>query len=252
MRRLGRLLGASKDSSFRLIVLVVDITLLFWLISSSPGHADAFRFVSPSIWETLRLTLSSFPLALILGLLTAIGVMSNSYILNSVANFYVRVVRGIPTLVILLYVGVVAVPMLSSLLGITSLGGFNRAVIALALASGPYHAEIIRGGFRAVDKGQFEAARSIGMRYVQAMRFVILPQVFRITLPSIANEFIIMLKDTALASALGIVELTRSGQLNVSRTRDTFSTWNVVTLLYLLLTVSMSFGTEVMRKRIGD
>lgn len=252
MHRLRRLLEASKGSSFRVTVLVVDMALLIWLISSSPAHADTFRFVFPGIWETLRLALTSFPPALILGLLAALGVISNHYILNSIANFYIRVVRGVPTLVVLLYVGVVAVPLLSNLLGMGKLSGFTRAVIALALASGPYHAEIIRGGFRAIDKGQFEAARSIGMRYLQSLRFVILPQVFRITLPSVANEFIIMLKDTALASALGVIELTRSGQLNVSRTRDTFSTWNVVALLYLLLTVSLSFGTEMIRKKIGD
>lgn len=239
----------SNDTLYRVIILVADIALLAWLVGSVEKYRDTFAFVFPGTWLTLRLTVFSFLLAFILGLFAAFGMLAKNYILNSLATFYVRVIRGIPVLVVLLYTGVVAIPMVSSSLGIERIGGFTRAVIALAIASGAYHAEIIRGGIQSIDKGQFEAAQAIGMGYLRAMRYVIMPQVFQIVLPSLANEFIITLKDTALASALAVIELTRLGQLNVSRTRDTFTTWNTVTLIYLFMTIALSIGAEQLRKR---
>ena len=252
LQTLKSLLDPSKDSSYRIIIFVAAVTTLVWLVSSSQVFNETFQFVLPGVRITLSLTLLSFSIAFVLGLFAALGMISENYILQSITSFYVRVVRGIPILVVILYVGVVALPMISKSFGIGRIGGFARAVIALAIASGGYHAEIIRGGIQSIDKGQFEAAQAIGMRYFQTMRYVIMPQVFRIILPSLANEFIINLKDSALASALGVLDLTRLGQLNVSRTRDTFTTWNIVTLLYLTLTVALSLFTGKLRNSFGD
>jgi len=249
---LKSLLSPAKGSSYRVVVFVGAIAALVWLVSSSHDFGDAFRFVLPGVSITLSLTFLSFCIAFILGLFAALGMISKNYILQSIATFYVRVIRGIPVLVVILYIGLVAVPMISNSLGIGRLGGFARAVIALAIASGGYQAEIIRGGILSIDKGQLEAARALGMRYFQMMRFIIMPQVVRIILPSLANEFIVSLKDSSLASALGVMDLTRMGQLNVSRTRDTFTTWSIVALQYLVLTVTLSYLAEKLRKNTGE
>jgi His/Glu/Gln/Arg/opine family amino acid ABC transporter permease subunit len=252
MRRLRSLLDPSRNSSYRIVILIASPLVLAWLAGTSQQYGDAFRFVFPGIWVSIALAILSFALGFVLGLIAALGAVSNNYVLRSVATFYVRIVRGIPKLVVLLYVGLVIIPSLSQSLGIGSVGKFTRAVIAFGLSIGAYHAEIVRGGIRAIGEGQFEAARSIGMTFFQTMRFVILPQALRITLPSIANEFILVLKDTTLASVLGVIELTRRGELNITRTRDTFSTWNVVVLMYLVLTVALAMGMDEWRKKFGD
>jgi His/Glu/Gln/Arg/opine family amino acid ABC transporter permease subunit len=252
LEALKSLLDPSKDSSYRIIVFLGAAAALVWLVSSSHAFGDTFQFVLPGVSITLSLTLLSFFIAFVLGLCAALGMISEIYILQSITTFYVRVIRGIPVLVVILYIGLVAIPMISNSFGIGRLGGFARAVIALAITSGGYQAEIIRGGIQSIDKGQYEAARALGMRYFQMMRFVIMPQVIRIILPSLANEFIISLKDSSLASALGVLDLTRMGQLNVSRTRDTFTTWNIVTLQYLILTVTLSYWAEKLRKNTGE
>lgn len=252
MQRIKSILDPSKDSSYRIIVLFTALAGLVWLVSSSQDFNESFHFVFSGIWTTLGLTIFSFSIAFVIGLFAALGMISDNYFLKSITTFYVRVVRGIPILVVILYVGFVALPALSNSFGIVRIGGFARAVLALAIASGGYHSEIIRGGIQSIDKGQFEAARAIGMSYFKVMRYAIMPQVFRIILPSLANEFIITLKDSALASALGVLDLTRLGQLNVSRTRDTFTTWNVVALLYLILTVTISLFAGRLRGSYGD
>ncbi len=248
MQALKSLFDPSKEASYRIAVFVGAVAALVWLVTRSPAFSDTFQFVLPGVSVTLGLTFLSFFTAFILGLFAALGMISDIYILESITTFYVRVIRGIPVLVVILYIGLVAIPMISSSFGIGRLGGFARAVIALAITSGGYQAEIIRAGIQSIDKGQYEAAQALGMRYHQMMRFIIMPQVVRIILPSLANEFIISLKDSSLASALGVLDLTRMGQLNVSRTRDTFATWNIVTLQYLALTVTLSYLAEKLRK----
>jgi len=250
LQTLKSLLDPSKESSYRIVVFVASVATLVWLVSSSRGFAGTLRFVLPGVSITLSLTVLSFSIGFVLGLLAALGMISDNYILQSIATFYVRVIRGIPVLVVILYIGLVAIPMISNSLGVGRLDGFARAVIALALTSGGYQAEIIRAGIQSIPKGQHEAARAIGMGYFRTMRYIILPQVIRMILPSLANEFIISLKDSSLASALGVSDLTRMGQLNVSRTRDTFTTWNIVTLQYLIMTVTLSFLAEKLRKNV--
>ena len=126
-----------------------------------------------------------------------------------------------------------------------------RGVIGLAVAYGAYEAEVFRAGIESIERGQMEAARSLGMSYFQAMRHVILPQAVRRVLPPLGNDFISMLKDSSLLSALAVRELTQLGKLNRARTFRTFETWNMVAFLYLAMTLILSAGVKALERRMS-
>jgi polar amino acid transport system permease protein len=201
-------------------------------------------------------------------------VSSNPLIYN-IATFYVEVVRGIPMIVIIIYVAYVLVPLFVSATNsigtsilqtdwLSFLGGLGqslatldiqnidaraRAIAGLAFGFGAYEAEIFRAGIQSIEHGQMEAARSLGMSYFQAMRYVILPQAIRVILPPLGNDFIAMLKDSSLISVLAVRDLTQLGKLNRSRTFRTFETWNTVTYLYLSITLLGSMGVKWLERK---
>jgi polar amino acid transport system permease protein len=126
-------------------------------------------------------------------------------------------------------------------------------MIALSVGYGAYLAEVYRAGIESIERGQMEAARSLGMSYAQAMRFVILPQAVRRVLPPLGNDFIAMLKDSSLVSAIAVNELTKLGQIEAARTFDTFRAFNAVAVLYLALTLVLSLGVRLIERtaRVG-
>lgn len=126
-----------------------------------------------------------------------------------------------------------------------------RGILGMAFAYGAYEAEVFRAGIQSIERGQMEAARSLGMTYFQAMRYIILPQAIRRILPPLGNDFISMLKDSSLLSALAVRELTQLGKLNRARTFRTFETWNTVALLYLMMTLLLSLGVKAMERRMA-
>jgi polar amino acid transport system permease protein len=125
-----------------------------------------------------------------------------------------------------------------------------RAITGLAFGFGAYEAEVFRAGIQSIERGQMEAARSLGMSYFQAMRYVILPQAIRVILPPLGNDFIAMLKDSSLISVLAVRDLTQLGKLNRSRTFRTFETWNTVTYLYLSMTLLGSMGVKWLERKM--
>jgi polar amino acid transport system permease protein len=125
-----------------------------------------------------------------------------------------------------------------------------RAIIALAIGYGAYEAEIFRAGIQSIGRGQMEAARSLGMTYFQAMRFIILPQAIRRVLPPLGNDFISMLKDSSLATVLAVREITQLGRLRRASTFRVFETFNVVTFLYLSMTLVLSAGVRVLERKL--
>lgn len=256
-----------------LILLLAGIVLVYSL-STSTEYQDAFGFLLPGVQLTIVLAVVSFGLSLVLGLLAGLGRVSRNPVLYTLATLYVQVVRGIPLLVQILYVAFVVTPGMVDLLNfigrlllswniLTSWGArlatFTiqnvdmtvRGIIALAFGYGAYEAEVFRAGIEAISKGQMEAARSLGMSYVQAMRYVVLPQAIRVVLPPLGNDFISMLKDTSLVSALAIRELTQLGKLYRGRTFRTFETWNTVAFLYLVMTISLSLLVRLMEKKLS-
>ena len=199
------------------------------------------------IWQakglilSIRATLLGFGLALILGLLSGLMLVSKSPITLAIAKLYVEVIRGIPMLVIILYAGFVVSPALRDATGgRLDLRGFPGAVLGLGFGYGAYLAEVFRAGIQSIHYGQMEAARSLGMSYFQAMRHIVLPQAIRVVLPPLGNDFIAMLKDSSLISVVALPEILQQGRLWVSRTFRGFEGYNTVALFYLVMTLVLS------------
>lgn len=166
------------------------------------------------------------------------------YSLRKLAITYVELIRGTPLLVqifiVYFFIGTVL-----------DLDRFTSGVIALSVFTAAYVAEIIRAGIQAIPKGQMEAARSLGMNYVQAMVYVILPQAFKRTLPPLAGQFINLIKDSSLVSVISITDLTKAGREVVSGSFAPFEVWFTVAALYLILTSSLSWAIQTLEKRLS-
>jgi ABC-type amino acid transport system permease subunit len=172
----------------------------------------------------------------------------------TLSTLYVEVVRGIPMLVIVLYMGFAVTPALRDASGGWAIGeidlrGLPAAVIGLAFGYGAYLAEVYRAGIESIPKGQMEAARSLGMSYFQAMRHVILPQAIRVVLPPLGNDFIAMLKDSSLISVIALPEILQQGRLWISRNFRAFEGFNSVALLYLVMTLLLSLLVRFIERR---
>ncbi|NOZ50108.1 MAG: amino acid ABC transporter permease [Chloroflexi bacterium] len=166
------------------------------------------------------------------------------------STLYVEIVRGVPMLVIILYMGFAITPALRSASNNTiDLRGLPAAVIGLAFGYGAYLAEVFRAGIEAIPSGQMEAARSIGMSYFQAMRFIILPQAIRLILPPLGNDFIAMLKDSSLISVIALPEVLQQGRLWISRNFRAFEGYNSVMMLYLIMTLLLSLLVRSIERR---
>jgi len=194
---------------------------------------------------TLKITAISVLMGLIIGTFVGMGRLSRRKIINIPSSIYVEFLRGTPLLVqiFLIYFGLPS-------LGL-NLEAFPAAVIALGINSGAYVAEIVRAGIQSVPKGQYEAARSLGMSHTMAMRYVILPQAFRNILPALGNEFIALLKDSSLVSVIGITELMKSGQIVISRTFASFSIYGGVALIYFAMTFTLSRIVRYTEKKLA-
>ncbi len=258
-----------------LFLLFLGVLLVYAIINRE-NYRDAFEFIAPGLQVTLTASVIAFAIALVVGLIMGMGRISSNPITYNIATFYVEVVRGIPMIVIIIYVAFVLVPLVvqganglgnliletnwlsflkgfgttMSTLDITQIDPLVRAIAGLAFGYGAYEAEVFRAGIQSIERGQMEAARSLGMNYFQAMRHVILPQAIRVILPPLGNDLIAMLKDSSLISVLAVRDLTQLGKLNRSRTFRTFETWNTVTYLYLSMTLLGSMGVKILEKRL--
>lgn len=199
---------------------------------------------------TIQLTIIALFFGTVIGLFVALAKISNYKILSYPATVYIEFFRGSPLLVqlFLFYFG------LPQLLG-HPVDRFMSASLVLSLNCGAYIAEIFRAGIQSIERGQMEAARSLGMTHSQAMKYVILPQAFKRVIPPLGNEFIIMLKDTSLVMVIGLAELTRSGQLIISNTYRALEIWLLVAIIYTVMTVMIAeFFVNRMERRLkaGD
>lgn len=168
----------------------------------------------------------------------------------TISTLYVEVVRGVPMLVIILYMGFALTPMLREATNDTiDLRGLPAAVIGLAFGYGAYLAEVYRAGIESIPRGQMEAARSVGMSYFQAMRHVILPQAIRVVLPPLGNDFIAMLKDSSLISVIALPEVLQQGRLWISRNFRAFEGFNSVAMLYLVMTLLLSLLVRYIERK---
>jgi polar amino acid transport system permease protein len=207
-------------------------------------------WLSKGIMLTVRATIMGYGLALVLGLVAGLMLVSRSPVTLAVSKLYVEVVRGIPLLVIILYAGFVLSPYIrEATSGSVDLRGFPGAVIGLGFGYGAYLAEVFRAGIQSIHRGQMEAARSLGMSYFQSMRHVILPQALRVVLPPLGNDFIAMLKDSSLISVVALPEILQQGRLWVSRTFRAFEGYNTVAIFYLVMTLLLSLLVRLIERR---
>jgi len=174
-------------------------------------------------------------------------------VIRNVAVTYIEFIRGVPTLVLIFTTAFVIVPLFTDALGLPnrSIDMRWRAIIALAVIYGAFLAEIFRAGIESIGRGQMEAARSLGMTYGQAMRYIILPQAIRNISPALGNDFIAMLKDSSLVSVLAIREITQLGRLHAGSTFRFRESYLVVTVLYLSMTIILSLLLRWYERRLG-
>jgi polar amino acid transport system permease protein len=270
-------LGRVNDWPWWLIAAILLGLFIVYLIISDETWTSGFLFVVQGVRLTLTIALMAYVLAIIIGLIVGFGRVSSTntlfgVIYFNVSTFYVEIVRGIPMLVIILYVAFVAVPAgINGInatgewllgLGLTGIGStlaeltarnFSnvlRVAFALGIGYGAFEAEIFRAGIESIEKGQMEAARSLGMSYVQAMRYIILPQAIRRIMPALGNDFVAIVKDSALGATLGVQELTQRTRLYSSSTFIFFQTWTITAFIYLVLTVSLTRVVRWIERRL--
>ena len=228
------------------LLLFAVIIIILLLVYFKP---DPFRrillFVSDGIGVTVFTTLVSFILVLFFGLLTGLGRISKNRLLNGAATIYVELIRGIPLLVQLMFWYFAFPSVIQGVGNYLSIDYLIRyranpilmAVLGLSFCYSAYMSEVYRAGIQSISKGQMEAARSLGMNYFQAMRFIILPQAIRVILPPVGNEFITLLKDSSLVSVVAVADITRRGREFMAANFIPIQTWVMVALLYLVLTL---------------
>ena len=272
----GRLLPATSNLEklpwWALTIALAALLIVFFILTN-PQYQDAFNFIREGITTTIRVTLTAYAFAVLGGLFLGLGRVSKNVFYYNLATLYVELMRGIPMLVIILYGAFVVVPLglqiinglgnWLSQIGLAAWGSAlqqvniqevdmsGRAIAGLAMGYAAFEAEVFRAGIQSIERGQMEAARSLGMTYVQAMRYVILPQAFRRVLPPLGNDFIAILKDSSLISVLAVRDITQLGKLYRARTFSSFEAYNTLAFLYLSMTLSLSMLVKLIERRLS-
>jgi len=253
------------------VALVLIISSAIITIFSLDSYRQAFQIIRAGISVTITITLVSFVFALLLGLITGLARISNNVFFRNLATLYVEFIRGVPMLVLIFFIALVAFPAVVN--GVNALGawlgergasgiaaaltGFQirdvdmnvRAIIALSTTYGAFLAEIFRAGIQSVDKGQMEAARSQGMSYAQAMYHIILPQAIRNILPALGNDFVSMLKDSSLVSVLAVRDITQTARLYAGSSFRFYESYTTLVIMYLSITVVLSLAVKYLERR---
>ena len=196
--------------------------------------------------KTLELTFLSLVFAAVIGLFFGLLNVSKNKVLNVIANVYIDCIRGVPLIVLAFFV-YFGIPMATGI----RLDALVAGIISLSMNAGAYMAEIVRAGIQSIDKGQMEAARSLGLPYSKAMSKVVLPQAIKTMIPSIINQFIITLKDTSILSVIGFPELVKAGQIVIARNFETFKMWAIIAVMYLIVITTLSKVARALERKIS-
>ena len=193
---------------------------------------DRYMYIVRGLGVTMEITLMAIAIGVVIGFIVAIvrsthDKTGNMKVLNAVCQLYLTVIRGTPVMVQLLIMYYIVLTSVRSKIVVAGL--------AFGINSGAYVAEIVRGGIQSIDNGQFEAGRSLGFNYIQTMWYIILPQVFKSVLPALANEAIALLKETSICGYIGLMDLTRGGDIIRSRTYEAFFPLIVTAGIYFIL-----------------
>ncbi|MFK5977282.1 MAG: amino acid ABC transporter permease [Rhizobiaceae bacterium] len=255
-----------RDFPWWLVATVTIGIALAIFIAVSDLYTQVFRAVSRGVSITIFVALVGFALASAVGLLFAVMGLSRYVVLRQISRFYVEIIRGIPVLVLLFYIAFVGAPgfvalwnFLTSVL--VDMGLIEkmtvrdfpllwRAIIALTIGYSAFIAEVFRAGIQAVDKGQIEAAKALGLSNLQRFRLIIMPQAIRTIAPPLGNDFIAMVKDSSLVSILGVADVTQMGKIYASGSFRFFETYSIVAYIYLLMTISLSLMLRALERRM--
>lgn len=208
---------------------------------------DRWLFLLQGLGNTVVIALLAVIIGIVLGFLIAIVRSAHDRegklgFLNAICKIYLTVIRGTPVMVQLLIIYYVILVYVNNKIGV--------AVLAFGLNSAAYVAEIVRSGIMSIDVGQFEAGRSLGMNYRQTMIHIIVPQAFKNVLPALANEFIVLLKETSISGYIGLMDLTRGGDIIRSNTYAPMLPLLAVAVIYLVLVMILSFGVGKLERRL--
>ena len=206
-----------------------------------------------SLGYTMLLTLLALFFAMIIGLIFALFNVSHNKILNVIGTIYIDAIRGVP-LIVLAYFIYFGVPQAIKMMGAAGfkLPALQAGTIALSMNCGAYMSEIFRAGIQSIDKGQMEASRSLGLTYGMSMRSVVLPQAFKVMIPSIINQFIITLKDTSILAVIGYPELTNMGKTISGNTFKSLETWAIVGVMYMIVIITLSKVAKAIERKMKN
>ena len=220
---------------------------------------DRYTYIVKGLGVTFEVTFFAVLLGIVLGVIVALVRSSYDtlkeelkggfgkavlYFFYKLCGIYLTVIRGTPVVVQLMIIYFVIFA--------SSNNKILVAVLAFGINSGAYVAEIIRGGIMSVDKGQFEAGRSLGFGYVRTMAFIIVPQAFKTVLPALANEFIVLIKETSVSGYVGLQELTKGGDIIRSRTYSAFMPLIAVAIIYLVIVMFFSWLVSLLERRLKN
>ena len=259
---------AAQDGDFPywLLGVVLAGLGLAVAIAVSGLYAQVFSIVIKGVWVTVFVTVAAFAAASALGLGLALMALSGSVWLRQTARLYVEIIRGVPILVLLFWIAFAGVPGFVALWNwamtpLREAGFFGelavrdfpllwRAVLALTVGYSAFIAEIFRAGIQAVDPGQVEAAKALGLTRLQRFRLIVLPQALRTILPPLGNDFVALVKDSSLVSVLGVGDITQMGKVYAAGSFRFFETYSIVAYVYLALTISLSLALRALEKRL--
>ena len=229
---------------------VLQIALENWIarLDRTFIQSGHYKLILEGLGTTVKITMGALVIGVIIGLIITLikYFAEDSKLLRpfgKLCDFYVTVIRGIPVTVLLM--------IFYYLIMVTSTNGVLVATITFGINSGAYMAELIRSGINAVDRGQMEAGRSLGLSKMQTMRRIILPQAVRYVLPAVGNEFIALLKETSVAGYVAVVDLTRAGNLVRNNTHDMFNPLMLIALMYLLMVVLLTKALGILERRLA-
>lgn len=261
------MIGPSKqdqDFPYWLVLLGGLIAWMFYQVWANDLYTQVMGTLSRGVRITVLVTLVGFASASAMGLLLAVMSLSKSLIARQIARFYIELVRGIPIIVLLLYVAFVIAPGLVAAVNwaLEPLGAdpwrtrdfplLWRATLALAIGYSAFIAEVFRAGIQSVEPGQIEAAEALGLNRWHRFRHIVFPQAIRTILPPLGNDFVAMVKDSSLVSVLGVSDITQLGKVTAAGNFRYFETYNVVALIYLTLTLVLSLGLRRLEKQMRD
>ena len=265
---------------FYLVYLVLtdaETRSSFWyMLGQKPDALLLGQLAFKGIVITLVIAICGYLVAMSFGLLLGLMRTSSNPILNNVASFYVEIIRGVPMLVLLLYVAFVIAPPITPFFAsianifvnlgnlllyntgiisepfkaVTAIANHWRAIIALGLGYAAFEAEVFRAGIQSIERGQYEAGKALGLSYFQMMRHIILPQAIRRVLPALGNDFISMVKDSSLASVLGVQDMTQLAKLVASGNFLYMQTLTLLAFVYLTIVVLLTRLLRAMERRL--